>query len=149
MWDTLKQRGWVDDRDVWRGPGKGKRRKADPFGGKGKGGGKSSDQDSNADPFGGKATSKGQGKRKGKPSEYDMLRDDPEVWMNMAGNPLPCALFALELACDREDFDYNGNYTRRVWGTRRHAQRLYQKRHFETDVHEAIISKNLVYCLFF
>ena len=144
IWETVQRRGWVDERDVWLGPGKGKGKEVQ-WAKNDSGGARSTGQVANADPFGGKAKGKMQGKRKGRAAtEYNMLRDDPEVWSDMAGHPLPCAWFALELACDEEEFDYSGTYSRRVWDTRCHAQRLYQQRHFETDVYQAIIRKKLV-----
>ena len=130
---VLQRRGWMDpDTGEWWGPSKGKASgkssSDDPFGvQKGKGG----------DGKKGVGKNKGKGKRACRGREYDLLRERPATRTNLSGEPSPVPLFVLEVAMDRGDWDYNGEYSRRVWDTRRHAQRLYQRRIFEEDPMEA------------
>ena len=111
MQQMLRSRNWVNEHGTeWWGPQKGKTE-----GKKGKGDGKL------------------KGRPSRRPSEYDLLRQEPSSHLDMCGAWSPISRLASELVVDETNLPWDAEQTARFWTTRRAQLSLYKRRIFTVD----------------
>ena len=127
-WHTiLVARGWLTPAGEWLGPSKGA--------GKGRGPERRRQgrQHGRAEPFAGRRPTH----RPAYWSEYDLLREDPDMRIDMHGRTQNISALAAELVTDYPDFAWGGGWSQRVWNQRRRAIMLYKHRVFTDRDEEA------------